>query len=336
MKIRERVGVWGCRGFGVTPIGALAATCLFLLTASAAFGISNNAGTNNGAFLKIPTDARGVALGPAIVSMAEGTDGMRWNPAALASLQANEASSTHVQYYQGVFMENVAVGHPLEQSALAASVFYLSAGTLDGRDTLGNATGDFQFYDLVGGLSYGRQLFTRDEWADVSVGGTLKVVQEKIANSQFQNPAFDVGLLVSPWDDFNGGLSVRNLCSGQANFPKEVLAGGSYTLYHTFTGGVAVNYATDAPLRYSVGGEYLFTDIQTALRAGYQNHDPLDSSIDSDIRALRGASLAGLTMGAGYNYHPIGFKTLSFQLDYAMAPFGALGLAHTITVKVKW
>ena len=28
--------------------------------------------------------------------------------------------------------------------------------------------------------------------------------------------------------------------------------------------------------------------------------------------------------------------TLKFNIDYAMAPFGALGISHTVTVKVRW
>src|SRR5947208_7131818 len=47
------------------------------------FAVSDNAGTKNGNFLKIATDARGVALGDSVVSMAKGADALRWNPAAL-------------------------------------------------------------------------------------------------------------------------------------------------------------------------------------------------------------------------------------------------------------
>lgn len=299
--------------------------------------ISDSAGTKNGSFLKIATDARGVALGPSVVSMVRGVDSLRWNPAGLGHSDSKEVAATHVQYYQDIRIEHVAFAYPLEESALAVSALYLSpGGTLDGRDILGNSTGDFKFYNLVGTLGYGRRIFTRAEGAEVSVGAAVKIVQEKIAESQFQNPALDFGALVSPWEDFQAGFSLRNLSSSKANFPKDILGGVSYTVLRTLTGAFAVRYADDAPVRVSVGGEYKFPDYQSVIRAGYQTHDSLDDSTDSAISALRSGSLAGITMGAGFGYRPPILQGVTLNLDYAMAPFGALGISHTITVKIRW
>jgi len=299
--------------------------------------ISDNAGTKNGDFLKIPTDARGVALGDSVVSMAQGVDALRWNPAGLGTLEGKEAAATHVQYYQGVFMDNVGTAVPLEQGGLAANIFYLSAGTLDGRNTLGQPTGNFPYYDVVGTVGYGHKVLSRAEGADVSVGAALKMVQEKIANESFQNPAVDVGVLVTPLDKLNVAFTVRDLSSNSANFTREMIGGASYTIFNSFTGAFAVNDANDAPLRFSVSGEYRFPDYYDAtVRAGYQSHDSIDNSLDSQIPALRGASIAGLTMGAGFAFRLPTFATLKLGLDYAMAPFGALGISHTITVKAKW
>jgi hypothetical protein len=298
--------------------------------------ISNNAGTTNGDFLNIATDARGVALGDSVVSMAQGADSMRWNPAGLGLLEEKEVSATDIQYYQGVQIENAAGAFPIEEGGIGASAFYLSPGSLDGRDLNGNPTGDFKFYDMVGAVGFGRKMLTRSEGADVSIGAELKIVQEAIADQSFQNPAFDIGTLVSPVDNLNLGLSVRNLASGKADFAREIIGGASYTVFRVFTGAFAVDYANDAPVRYSIGGEYKIPEYDSAIRAGYQSHDSLDNSLDSQIPALRGASIAGLTMGAGINYKPPMFPTLRLGLDYAMAPFGALGISHTVTLKIRW
>jgi len=104
-----------------------------------------------------------------------------------------------------------------------------------------------------------------------------------------------------------------------------------------FTAGFGVKYTNDAPLRYGVAGEYHVPELQNSvIRAGYQSHDDLDDSVDAKISGLRPASLAGLTMGGGLEIRPPTFKTLFFQIDYTMAPFGALGISHTVTVKLKW
>jgi hypothetical protein len=277
-----------------------------------------------------------VALGNSIVSMARGTDAMRWNPAALGLAEEKEVAATDIEYYQNVRINNVTGAFPIEEGGIGANVFYLSPGSLDGRDLTGNPTGSFTFYDLVGSLGFGRKVFTRAEGADVSVGAALKIVQEKIADQSFQNPAFDIGVLASPMDDLGLGVAFRNLASSKANFAREINSGASYTLWRVFTGALAVDYSNSAPLRYSVSGEYKIPEYDSAVRAGYQSHDSLDNSLDSQIPGLRSAGVAGLTMGAGIGYKPPMLPTLRLDLDYAMAPFGALGISHTITVKVRW
>ena len=329
------------RGRRSRTVGSLVPFILLALIAveQPAYAISSNAGTTNGNFLEIATDARGVAFGDSAVSMIQGADALRWNPAALGVLESKEVSGTHVQYYQGVTMENVAAAYPFENAGLAVNVFYLSAGSLDGRDVFRNQTGDFQFYDMVGTIGYGRKLMSRANGSmmDLSLGASLKLVREVIADQTFQNPALDLAALVTPIDDLNLGLTVRDLSSGSADFSREMIAGASYTLYKNFTGGVAANYSNDAPVSFSAGTEYRFPDAyNAAVRAGYQTHDPLDNSTDSQITWLRGSGVAGLTLGAGFEYPIPGSQTLKVGVDYAMAPFGALGIAHTITARFKW
>jgi hypothetical protein len=189
---------------------------------------------------------------------------------------------------------------------------------------------------MVGTIAYGRKMLSRAEGADISVGASLKLVQEKIAEQSFQNPAFDIGILASPKDDLNLAFNVRDLSSGKANFAREMIGGASYTIFHVFTGAFAINYSNDSPMRYSVAGECKIPEYDTAIRAGYHTHDSIDNSLDSQIPALRSGGLAGLTMGGGFGYKPPMFTNLKLDLDYAMAPFGALGISHTITVKVRW
>lgn len=322
----------------MTKLGVFLTFPLLLSTCGFSLAGSDNAGTKNGNFLKLATDARGVALGDSIVSTVDGADALRWNPAALSREQNKEVSGTHIQYYQGVQVENVAAAYPMEESALAVSAFYLSAGTLDGRDSLGNPTGNFPFYDAVGTIGYGRKMLSREEGLDLSVGAAVKIVEEKIDDQTYQNPAFDLGLLSAPIDNMNVGLTVRNMASSKANFAREIIAGTSYAfLNRTLVPALAVNYANDAPLRLSVSGEYRMPDWQdAAVRIGYTTHDALDDSVDSQIPAFRGASVAGLTMGAGFTYRPPIWQALQLGIDYAMAPFAALGISHTITVKAKW
>ena len=304
----------------------------------AAHAISDNAGTSNGAFLKLPTDARGVALGAPMASMATSSEGLRWNPAAMAMSDTQEFSATHIEYYQDVTIENMSYAYPLEDAAIGGSLFYLSPGSLEGRDANGVATGSFSFYDVVGGVGYGRRVRSReDSGVDIYLGGELKIAQEKIAETQDTNPAIDLGLTIIPIDNLSTAFTARNISLGNADFPKELTGSASYTMFRNVTGGVALTYADDAPIRFGVSGEYVIPELENSvIRAGYSSHDELDDSTDAKIPAFRDASLAGLTLGAGIEIRPSTLKTLHFNIDYAMAPFGALGISHTVTIKFKW
>ena len=322
----------GLKIAGATTLG------MFLFLKSA-FAISNNAGTKNGDFLNLATDARGVVLNDTSVSTVEGVNALRWNPAGLNTLTTREVSGTHVEYYQGVRMENVGFAYPLgDDSGIAINGFYLTAGDLDGRDNFGAPTGDFKFYDAVGTLGYGRKMLTRNEGLDLSLGVNLKIVEEKIADQSYQNPAFDLGLMSNPIDNLQIGVTGRNFSTSKANFAREIVAGGSYAMFNkTFYPALAVNYSNNAPLRVTVSGEYRIQELDgAAVRVGYRSHDSLDNSEDSQITFLRSGGVAGLTMGAGFNYRPPMFNTLTLGLDYGMAPCGALGISHTITVSARW
>ncbi len=328
-----------CPRVPVSPRRFLITGFILLFGFNSVNAISDNAGTSNGAFLKIPTDARGVVMGAAMVSLAESSEGMRWNPAALALSDGQELSATHIQYYQDISIENVAFAYPLEHGTIGASMFYLSPGTLEGRDATGARTGDFSFYNAVGSVGFGRHVRSREESGmDIYLGGGIKIVREKIAEEEFTNPAVDLGMMVMPNDSLRTAFSLRNLSTGgKADFPKELSAGASYTFFRALTGAFALRYADDAPMRYSIGSEYKFPELENSiLRLGYHSHDELDDSTDAKIEAFRKASLAGVTVGAGMELRPPNFKTLHFNIDYAIAPFGALGISHTVTLKLKW
>ncbi len=308
------------------------------LVASRALAVSDNAGTKAGAFLKIPTDARGVVMGATMVSAAKGTEGLRWNPAGLAFATTKEAAGTHIEYYQEVKIENVSMAYPVENGAFGGSVFYLNSGDMEGRDNAGIATGDFSAYDVVVTGGYGGRLKSRDEVGmDIYAGAQLKVVHEKIADTKYNNAAVDLGAVFDPTDALRLGFTARNLSTGKADFPAELGGGLSYALFPLFTTSLALRYTNDAPVRVGVAGEYRMPHFENSvLRVGYQSHDEMNSSVDAKIEALRDASLAGLAFGGGIDFQPPQYKTLNFTIDYGMAPFGALGISHTVTVKARW
>ncbi len=68
-----------------------------LLPAASSLGAQGSVGSEGGAFLLRPVGARAVGLGQAVVARRDGSEGLWWNPAALAAATRRELSIHHSQ-----------------------------------------------------------------------------------------------------------------------------------------------------------------------------------------------------------------------------------------------
>ncbi len=74
-----------------------AVLALVLLTGPSTLEAQGSVGSEGGAFLLRPVGARAVGLGQAVVARRDGSEGMWWNPAALAGATRREMSIHHSQ-----------------------------------------------------------------------------------------------------------------------------------------------------------------------------------------------------------------------------------------------
>src|SRR5262245_36547229 len=132
------------RMLGRAPVALGLLFSLWLLALPASAG--SKAGTAAGQFLRLPVDARAVAMGQAFGALAEDATAAYWNPAGLGALRDYHVTLSHNVYLEGTFYDYVAYAQPVElffwfqrKSAIptgrygsaAVSFFYLNAGDID-------------------------------------------------------------------------------------------------------------------------------------------------------------------------------------------------------------
>jgi len=291
------------------------------LAAGTAFAGSSSVGTASVPFLLMPAGARAVGMGGTGAASAEDATAMLWNPALLSKAESNSVSLMHSAYLESSIYDFAALNWKLSPNqAIGFSAQYFSAGKIDSTDDSGDDLGTIHPYDASVALGYS---VTLNGWA---FGLTGKAIQSKIINT---GKAFAADAGVCPPDMLDGklrlGASVSNLGSKirydatNEKLSSAVRGGARYKFTPMFTlvadavmpnAGktyVAAGFEADLPV-----GE----EIKAALRAGY--------STQPDSDGFSGAA-------AGF-----GFRTKDYGIDYAFAPFGALGNTHRFSVNFYW
>ena len=306
---------------------------LLLAIASAVHaGADPNAGTASFAFLKIGAGARPVALGGAYVGVAEGANGLYWNPGALPRMTGREFSATYMNYLVGMQSGYVAYAQPWRKNAsFGVSVNYLNGGQVQ-ETTLDNPTGvglsKFSPGDIALEWAYAQALSP-----SLSLGAGVKMVRESIKNYSAMGFALDMGAFYAP--NIRGltlGASLSNLGKKTKAFitekeplPMVFRAGLGYRIPR-FKDKVLLALEADKPsdnkFDLHLGGE-VGIHKYASLRAGY-------ASTGGDLRTGSDTDwLGGLSFGLGTHYK-------SYQMDYAFTPYVQLGNAHRVSLSARF
>jgi hypothetical protein len=269
-------------------------------------------------FLLLDANARAVALGGAYTALAEDANALLYNPAGLGRVRRDEATFMHNQYYQGVTQDYLALATP---QGWGLNANFLDMGGVP-QSTYGNpdgaglsATG---MNDLAVGGGYGLS------FGGLALGAGVKFLRETIAGVSGQGFALDAGALydVAPVPGWTVGASAQNmgptvkLEQAHENLPFNLRLGTAYQFHiQRQKAALSVDLTKERSESAVVeaGAELAAADM-FPLRVGYT------SANDAGL---------GLTAGAGYRYR-------DFEVDYAFAPYGALGDAHRVSVTMLW
>lgn len=315
-------------------------TLMFLIAMS--FGLTAKAtnkyaGTSASAFLKMGTGApTAQAMGNAYTALSEGTQALFWNPAGAATNTTREVQISHMQWFEGVGDSSLAYIQPMGRTMLGVTLRYLRLNDLEFRDEHGipQPWAGAVMQDFVASVSLARSFFNA-----LDLGATAKYINENNANVRHVNFAFDVGAKLRLFSNkLVLGVMGQNL-GDTDEVPSAIRGGAAFNTKYFTVSGEVVDYVDDK-LRYGVGlaihiPEELVQVARFDIRVGYYNRDNTGFAEDGTIADKLGLDTTSkISLGFGfYSSEVFGY---GLGLDYAMMPFGALGTAHQLAVRLQF
>jgi outer membrane protein OmpA-like peptidoglycan-associated protein len=269
-------------------------------------------GTSVMPVLAIDQGPRFAAMGGAGIGAVDDASAIYWNPAGLGRVLAGRFALAHHEWFAGIRDEVAHAALPSGQGAFGLGLVYSGEPGIEFWDSL-NMPGDtFRTWNGTVSAGYGLAV-ARDYY----VGAAVKGFYQSLYTSGGSGGAVDIGFACRPRPFLGLGAVVRNLGmavygQGTEHMPIEAGIGGSFKFGPVDAlADVIVPVENTVSLR--VGAEYEPVP-ELAIRLGYRVGP-------EDIGTLGLAS--GLTAGLGVH---VG----AFSLDYALTPYGKLGMAHRI------
>ncbi len=295
----------------------LACTLIGMTVSADNTDIHENAGTRAMTFLKIGVGAKGMGMGESQVAATNDIYASFWNPAGLVRLQRPGLALMHNEWFAGINHEYVGFALPLTTNdIIGLSANFLSFGELQGRDQEGNETTVFRPYDLAMVLSYARKI------GSIAFGVNAKYLREQIADENGTGMAFDFGgLYTFTQTPVSIGFNAQNV-------------------------GPRVQYVEDAfelPFTLRLGAAYTLWDDICVLSMDFIRPTDNDNGLGAGI-AYNIANILQIRTGYKYTFGGNDLGVLSglrsgfgltlkrFQIDYALIPFGVLGLTHRFSL----
>ncbi len=328
----------------------------FLLTVCMKSGITQDkVGTSAAPFLGINIGAAATAMGGAYVSMANDASALYWNPGAISRLGKTQVNFAHTSWFVGTQYNWAG----LVMNLNGGNAVGVNLGILDYGDeevtTVHDPDGTGERWsaqDLYAAVSYARSLTDR-----FSIGGSVKIIQQKIYHESATGYALDVGLLyITRFNGMRLGMSITNFGTDMRMEGKDLvhpydqdpshlgnnstigseLRTASWPLPLFYRVGASMNIfkagesalliATDAMIPsdnstiLNVGGEFNWNQI-FFLRAGYKS-------------LMRPDTEEGLTAGLGIKYFFPSLGQVSFE--YAYNDYGILQQIHTYGIGISF
>lgn len=316
-----------------------AALFSFFLITFLPYARAGGPGTSAANFLNLGFGARPLGMAEAYVALADDVSAVHYNPAGLSLAQPAmkaapgpyEMLFTHTQYVQGIALDQLG----LVRRPWGLSLTSLRVGGIEGRTLETDTASNFSASDLMLGASYGKQV------GSVGLGATVKYIQENIGSASASAFAADVGMLhrfeSAP---VTFGASLANFgtklrfVEEASPLPLILRTGVTYGRSAKFPHALSaqLDYARDANPIIRLGAEYSgFGPF--SLRMGYRTFG------GGQRDAVLGKSLGSVASGFSEFYGlfiGVGLQTKLGNLDYAIVPYGELGLAHRLSLNLRF
>ena len=299
-------------------------TLLIILVSTSLLVAQDKTATTGPAFLSIPSNARGTAMGGAFTAISDDENSLFWNPGGLAQVKRNIASFSNTTAFVDTRYQDFSAAFYLgTNGTVGIKAMILNYGDID-VTTINNPEGTGERInpmDISMSVTYSRYLTTA-----FSFGITGKYVNQRISSSEANGVGVDLGILYkSDFKNLRIGMSITNfgtdmqmmgddltqaididadnngnnnrlggyLNTNQWPMPLNFRVGLAMDVleskFNKLTLAIDAKHPSDNSEAPDLGFEYGFRNM-IFLRGGYRN---LLTSIPSD---------GGVTAGFGLNY----------------------------------
>ena len=301
-------------------------------------------GTASGTFLKLPTSARGVALGGAYVALVDDASSAGWNPAGLAGITQKGFSISYVQWFADIDYTFATYAQPWPWFSGTAGVFFGSLSTMmdETSEYMPYGTGRrFAFNDWVAGVSVARRLTDK-----LMIGANIKYFREELGT--------DVGgpvtksWLLDVGTKYYVGLSSLRMAMLLRDFGPELKPSGTFS--GTF-GGTDITqdyegFTTPTVFKFGIALDPVRKDshkVTTTLEMNHyaDNAETIKAGLEytlADIATLRGgydfnSDAMGLSLGAGLK---VKFAGVGGTVDYSYSKAEYLGNVNIFSMNLSF
>ncbi len=177
------------------------------MAVSSLFGEGPAVGGYTGAFIRLGSDARSMALAGALVADINSGFLALTNPASLVFVQRREVGLSYMSLPLDRSLQGLGLALGLPPTA-AAGVSYLRAGddNIQGRNSIGQTTGQLTYNENMAVLSFANRLR-----ANLSMGLNAKLLFINLAEESSWGFALDLGLLYSRPSGFHLAFNAQNV-----------------------------------------------------------------------------------------------------------------------------
>ncbi|MCK5358075.1 MAG: PorV/PorQ family protein, partial [Elusimicrobiales bacterium] len=292
---------------------------LILIILLPAQGLKAASGADAAAFLKIDAGARAAAMGGAFTAIADDASSIFYNPAGPTLMESNELFFSHNQWIEELNTEHISYVHTVsDKLSYFVGFATMLSPEMDSYDTGGNKTGSFNAVDRMIGI--GASMIEQSS----KIGYFLKAITQEAYNEKGTAYTIDLGF-IKTYENYRYGLSAQNLGATMKMYEEKfdlpaIYRGGmAYRFMNKYwlAGDIVKMGKADTSLALGAEGEFNLSQVGKAyLRCGYNSGRSENTG-------------SGISAG-------LGFSARKFNLDYAFAPFGDLGIAHRITLALKF
>jgi len=268
------------------------------------------------AFLRNGSGARALALGKAMVAIADDADAVYWNPAGLVQLEERQLSYLFARPLgdiSGLQYHTFAFAIPDNEQAFGIDLIYFDAGSFTGYDDQANRLGDYDANSYAFHLAYAKPWENNTSW-----GVGLKYVHQEIAGSSGNGYGADIGFRYAPKaTKWSMGILLQDivganikLANESSRMPLRVWLGGAWQPFPELTISVAGDKTSQSDFNAHFGLEYTPAE-PLVLRGGYTGESE--------------------EFSAG-----IGFVSGKYTLDYAYSTHQDLGDSHRVGLRMMY